>query len=182
MGPPLCLGRPAEFWFGMPHARTRLPLPIPIWQPEKLAQSQLRLSRGNELSTQSWKQATILYLWPLRQQVSLAQRLCSSFVNLGTTSSWNLGRHNPFTSSNRGYRWLYRGQCCCGAGHYEVQQRLLILSQFFYYYYMYMCIQQTVCLSLFQIYNYMYTLLIKYNIVILIVLLLLLSRYNNNNK
>ena len=77
--------------------------------PEKLAQSQPRLNKGNELSTQSWKQATILYLWPLRQQVSLAQRLYSSFVNLGTTSSRNLGRHNPFTFSNRGYRWLYRG-------------------------------------------------------------------------
>ena len=33
MGPPLCLGRPAEFWFGMPHVRTHLPPPIPIWQP-----------------------------------------------------------------------------------------------------------------------------------------------------
>ena len=33
----------------------------------------------------------------------------SSFVNLGTASSRNLGRHNPFTFFNRGYRWLYRG-------------------------------------------------------------------------
>ena len=83
--------------------------PIPIWQPEKLAQLQLRWSRGSVPSMQSWKQAITLLLSPSKQQVSLAQRPYSSFGNLGTASSQSLGRRSPFTSSCRGFRWQYRG-------------------------------------------------------------------------